>query len=274
MTKKQPFSEALLAFIKANPGEIFTLTPEQLAERTGYTLEETREYYQGIAAEKQRRAAQEEEARMHAVEADVITYIPSSQHVRVTYYPQLGEVKIESNYQRERKYTQEEVRLFKRQEMASVLLSPQDSIEIGIYLSGLQPHIRDTQARIAVEPAPTEPELLETYLPPLTPPDRIKLADFARLHGISATEAVKYFDKHLIAGERERTRSGWPGGVPTFLPPVFPAKDSSRDLLLVFSPLSQKRWAFFPIPSGFIDIQAGSMLQPGQNWRNAYCASI
>ncbi len=29
-------------------------------------------------------------------------------------------------------------------------------------------------------------------------------------------------------------------GVPTFLPPVFPAKDSSRDLSLVFSPLSRK----------------------------------
>lgn len=212
MTKKPPFSEALLAFIKANPGAIFTLTPEQLAERTGYTVEETREYYRGIAAEKQRRAAQEEEARMRAMETDIITYIPSSQHVRVLYYPQLGEVKIESTYQRERKYPQEqeEVRWLNRSNTPSILLSPQDSIEIGIYLAGLQPHIRDTQARIAGEPAPTEPELPETYLPPLTPSDRMKLADFARMHGISATEAVKSFDKHLIAGERERTLYGWP----------------------------------------------------------------
>ncbi len=107
--------------------------------------------------------------------------------------------------------TQQEERWGNKRENASVLLSPQDSIEIGIYLSGLQPHIRDTQARIAAEPAPPEPELPETYLPPLTPPDRMRLSDFARTHGISATEAVKYFDKHLIAGERDRNSFSYSG---------------------------------------------------------------
>ena len=203
MPKKKHFSEALLEFIQSNPGEISTLTPEQLAERTGYSLYEARDYYQGIAAERQRRAAQEEEERMQAAAADVITYIPSSQNVRVLYYPLLGEVKIESTYQRKRKYTRERDAWDERRNTPSVLLSPQDSIEIGIYLSGLQPHIRDTQAKRALEPEHTEPELPETYMPRLTPLDRITLADFARMHGISATEAVKLFDKHLIAGERE-----------------------------------------------------------------------
>ncbi|MGH2496548.1 MAG: hypothetical protein ACRDIV_17760 [Ktedonobacteraceae bacterium] len=209
MAKKKPFSEALLELVKANPGEIFTLTPEQLAERTGYSIDEARDYYQGIAAEKRRRAEQEEEVRIRDSEADVITYIPSSQHVRIMYYPHLGEVKIESTYQRKRKYAQKTERWGNEED--SVLLSAQDSIEIGIYLSGLQPHIRDTQARIASKPDPTEPELPETYLPLLTPPDRMRLSDFARMHGISATEAVKYFDRHLIAGERERNSFSYSG---------------------------------------------------------------
>ncbi len=209
MAKKKPFSAALLEFVKANPGEIFTLTPEQLAERTGYSIDEAQDYYDGIAAEKRRRAEQEEDARMRASEADVITYIPSSQNVRIMYYPHLGEVKIESTYQRKQKYAQKDERWENKRDTMSVLLSPQDSIEIGIYLSGLQPHIRDTQAKLASEPEPTEPELPETYLPPLTPPDKIRLSDFARTHNISATEAVKYFDKRLIAGERERNAYNW-----------------------------------------------------------------
>jgi hypothetical protein len=89
-----------------------------------------------------------------------------------------------------------------------VLLSPQDSIEIGIYLLGLQPHIREVQARLAVEPEPPEPEVPETYIPFVAPPDRMRLADFARRHGISATQAVKYFDRHEIAGEREPSPYG------------------------------------------------------------------
>jgi hypothetical protein len=36
-------------------------------------------------------------------------------------------------------------------------------------------------------------------------------------------------------------------GLPTFFPPVFPAKGSSREFCLVFSLLSWKRWASFPI---------------------------
>jgi hypothetical protein len=209
MAKKKPFSEALLEFVRDHPGVIFTLTPEQLAEHTGYSLAEARDYYQAIAAEKRRRAQQEEEARMHAVEADIVTYIPSSQKVRILYYPQLGEVKIESTYQRKRTYPKKEQGWADR-DTNVVLLSPQDSIEIGIYLSGLQPHLRDTHARIASAPEPTEPDLPETYLPPLTPLDRMRLSDFARQHGISATQAVKIFDRHVIAGEREQNSSPWP----------------------------------------------------------------
>jgi hypothetical protein len=36
---------------------------------------------------------------------------------------------------------------FQYQKAPSLLLSPQDAIEIGIYLLGLQPHIRDVIAR-------------------------------------------------------------------------------------------------------------------------------
>lgn len=203
MSKNKPFTEALLAFIQANPGVIFTLTPEQLAEQIGTSLGEARAYYQGIAQEKRRLAQQAEEARIHEAEAEIITYIPSSQKVHVLYYPQLGEVKMMSTYQRKRKYPQEEKGWRQDREPDAVLLSPQDSIDIGIYLSGLQPHIRDTQTRLAAEPEPPEPKVPETYIPFVAPPDRMKLSNFARRHGISATHAVKYFDRHEIAGERE-----------------------------------------------------------------------
>lgn len=209
MSKKKPFSQALLEFVQANPGVIFTLTPEQLAEQTGYTLKEAQEYYRGIAAEKQRLAAEAEKERIGAAEAEVITWMPPSQCVRVLYYPRLGEVRIESTYQRKRKYAQDDEDegwdwRKDRQNVDTVLLPPQDSIDLGIYLSGLQPHIRETQARLASEPEPPEPELPETYIPYVTPPDKMRLSEFARTHGISATEAVKYFEKHLIAGEREQ----------------------------------------------------------------------
>lgn len=208
MGKKQPFAEALRTFIQANPGVIFTLTPQQLAERTSYTLAEAKAYYQGIAQEKQRLAQQAEEARMQAAEADVLTYVPSSQNAHILYYPRLGEVKITSTYRRKRKYTRAEEGWRQEREPDAVLLSPQDSIEIGIYLSGLQPHLREVQARLAAEPEPSEPEVPETYIPVVAPPDRMRLADFARRHGISATQAVKYFDRHEIAGEREPSPYG------------------------------------------------------------------
>ncbi len=209
MGKKKPFSEALLEFIRANPGVIFTLTPQQLAERIGSSLGEAEAYYQGVAQEKQRLARQDEEARIQAAEADVLTYIPSSQQVRVLYYPRLGEVKITSTYQRKRKYARAEEGWRQDRGPDAVLLSPQDSSEIGIYLSGLQPHLREVQARLATEPEPPEPEVPETYIPVVHPPDRMRLSDFARRHGISATQAVKYFEKHVITGEREPDRSGW-----------------------------------------------------------------
>ena len=44
-------------------------------------------------------------------------------------------------------------------------------------------------------------------------------------------------------------------GVPTFFPPVFPAKDSPGRFSLMLSPLSLNTWASFPIPGSFIDAQ-------------------
>jgi hypothetical protein len=67
-------------------------------------------------------------------------YNTLSGNMCVTYNPLLGEVKIMNTGTRKRYGSWD-------QEAPSLLLSPQDAIEIGIYLLGLQPHIRDVLAR-------------------------------------------------------------------------------------------------------------------------------
>src|SRR5258708_3952072 len=73
---------------------------------------------------------------------DTITYVTSSGNARVLYYQLLGEVEISSCHTRNRS-----VNSWSRQDDSSLLLSPEDTIEIGIYLLGLQPHIREVLAR-------------------------------------------------------------------------------------------------------------------------------
>lgn len=75
MAKKPPSAETLLAFIQAYSGLVATLTPEQLAEQTGYTLSEAKEYYEGVAQEKQRLAEAAADERFHIAKAEVITWI-------------------------------------------------------------------------------------------------------------------------------------------------------------------------------------------------------
>lgn len=210
MAKKPPFAEALLAFIQAHPGRVVTLTPEQLAEQIGYTLDEAKEYYEGVAQEKQRLAEAAADERFRNAKAEVITWISASQLIRVLYYPHLGVVRIKSAYQREGMYAYDDeedgarrTRWGSDDNLNTVLLPPQDGIDLGIYISGLQPHIRETQARLAAEPEPPEPEVSETFIPHLTPPDEMRLSSFARKHNISATDAVKLFNKHLITGTRK-----------------------------------------------------------------------
>jgi hypothetical protein len=210
MEKKPPFAETLLAFIQAHPGLIATLTPEQLAEQTGYTLSEAKEYYKGVAQEKQRLVEVAADERFRQAKAEVITWISASQLIRVLYYPRLGVVRIKSSYQLEglNPYIDHEdaarsSRWSRDDLLNTVLVQPQDGIDLGIYLSGLQPHIRETQARLATEPEPPEPEVPETFLPHLTPPDEVRLSAFARKHNTSATDALKMFNKHLITGTKK-----------------------------------------------------------------------
>lgn len=210
MAKKPPFAETLLAFIQAHPGLIATLTPEQLAAQTGYTVGEAKEYYKGVAQEKQRLAEAAANERFRLAKTEVITWISASQLLQVLYYPRLGVVRIKSFYQREGLYSDNDdddgvrdTRWTRDELLSTILIQPQDGIDLGIYLSGLQPHLRETQARLAAEPEPPEPEVPETFLPHLTPPDEIRLSAFARKHNISATDALKLFNKRLITGTRK-----------------------------------------------------------------------
>lgn len=145
MGYKKPFDDALREFKDAHPGEVEHMTPEQLAEQMGYSLSVTRHYYQGIEASKRREKEKEEESRIRASEEGVVTYVTSSGNARVLYYPLLGEAKILSNYERARRYSRHPGIGLGRG--AAILLPAQDTIEIGIYLLGLQPHIRDVVAK-------------------------------------------------------------------------------------------------------------------------------
>jgi hypothetical protein len=72
-------------------------------------------------------------------EPGTYTYITPSGKASVVYYPVTGEAKILSTYgTRETRYSWQE---------SLVMLSAEDTIAIGIYLLGLQPHIREVLAR-------------------------------------------------------------------------------------------------------------------------------
>src|SRR5467141_3522570 len=75
-------------------------------------------------------------------EAEAYTYMMPSGKARVIYYPLLGETKITSTYGRE--HLREAWDLQNNQ---SILLTPEDTLTLGAYLAGLQPHIREVLAR-------------------------------------------------------------------------------------------------------------------------------
>jgi hypothetical protein len=133
MSFKKPFESVMREFREKHPDEIDQLTPEQIAERTGYSLSVVQGYLS-------RQAENEKEAYIRAQESNAVTYTTSSGKATVVYYPLIGDVQITSRYaRRQSRYGWDGG--------SSLLLSPQDSIDIGIYLLGLQPHIRDVVAR-------------------------------------------------------------------------------------------------------------------------------
>ncbi len=142
MANKKTFEQAYHEFAVQHPGEADTLTPEQLAERTGYSLGAVRDYFRVQENRRRQRKQEEEEQQIRALEAGAVTFVTSSGAARVIYYPLLGEAKISSNHARNRHYPSNSW-----EDRDALLLSSQDTIEIGIYLLGLQPHIRDVLAR-------------------------------------------------------------------------------------------------------------------------------
>lgn len=152
MAYKRPFDDVMREFTAKYPDEVEQITPEQLAERTGYSLAIAREYLD-------HRTRAKEDAAIRAKESNAVTYVTSSGKANVVYYPLIGEVQITSTHDRRRPNSWSDPRKWGEK---SLLLSPQDTIEIGIYLLGLQPHIRDVLARKeqAVPPSLTEePEI-------------------------------------------------------------------------------------------------------------------
>jgi len=134
MSFKRPFDDVMREFREKYPDEVDQLRAEQIAERTEYSLSTVREYLS-------RKAENKKEAHIRAKESNAVTYVTSSGKATVVYYPLIGDVKITSHYDRRQPVQ------YGWREGHSLLLSPQDSIEIGIYLLGLQPHIRDVIAR-------------------------------------------------------------------------------------------------------------------------------
>jgi hypothetical protein len=150
---KKAFSEVMREFAAAYPDEVDQLTAEQLAERTGYSLSIVRDYLRRQEDERRNLLRSEEEQHIREQEVGVVTYITSSGLATVLYYPLLGEIKIISRHRRKRVYSKE-AWSGDLPSRPSLLLAPQDGIEIGIYLLGLQPHIRDVLARFGQQNAP------------------------------------------------------------------------------------------------------------------------
>jgi hypothetical protein len=151
MASKKPFYEFMREFIAEYPDEVDQLTAEQLAERTGYSLSSARGYLTS-------RARSREEDQIRAQEANAVSYVTSSGKATVEYYPLLGDVQITSTYRRKR------VKSYYWRD-PPLLLTPEDTLEIGIYLLGLQPHIREVLARkdkaIPQEPIEADGRLVE-----------------------------------------------------------------------------------------------------------------
>jgi hypothetical protein len=143
MAYKRPINEVMREFTAEHPGEVDKLTPEQLAERIGYSLGAVREYFRAQEDARRYQKTQEEEERIRALETGAVTFVTSSGSARVIYYPLLGEAKIISSHIRRRQYPLR----YPQEDRGGLLLSSQDTIEIGIYLLGLQPHIRDVLAK-------------------------------------------------------------------------------------------------------------------------------
>jgi len=146
MAYKQHFHDFMREFTENHPDEdIDQLTPEQLSDRTGYSLSRARDYLDFLARSKT-------DAYIRAQESGAVTFVTSSGKATVVYYPRLGEVQITSTYTRKRlpRYYNEQ---------SPLLLAPQDTLEIGIYLLGLQPHIREVLARKEMPVSQAVPEV-------------------------------------------------------------------------------------------------------------------
>ncbi len=152
MSYKRPFDDVMREFNEKFPGEVEKLSAEEIAERTGYSVSTVQIYLRQQSDRQFAMKRIKEIEHIRAQESGAVTYVSSSGNARVVYYPLLGEAKIISNYRRKREFSDGYEREFSEWRRdwdggASILLSPQDAIEIGIYLLGLQPHIRDVLSR-------------------------------------------------------------------------------------------------------------------------------
>ncbi|HJT59175.1 MAG TPA: hypothetical protein VJ761_21895 [Ktedonobacteraceae bacterium] len=93
MGYKRPFDEVMREFAAAYAKELDQLTPEQIAERTGYSLTVVRDYLRRQQSAQRQREQQQTE-RLRALEAGVATFVTSSGTTRVVYFPLLALLKI------------------------------------------------------------------------------------------------------------------------------------------------------------------------------------
>jgi len=154
MSYKRPFDDVMREFEAKYPDEVANLTPGQIAERTGYSFSTVDNYFFAQSAhqyELEKKA--EEEKQIRAKEGEIYTYVTSSGKARVDYYSLLGEAKVTSTYTRMQVSEPRD-----GQTKYSTLLSAEDTLEISIYLLGLQPHIRDVLAQkdTVVQETPVE----------------------------------------------------------------------------------------------------------------------
>lgn len=142
MAFKKPIDEAMRELLAANEEE---LSHEQIAERIGYNLASVQDYFR-----RQRLA--EDAAKERASQVGAVTYMTSSGRATVTYYPVLGEIKITSKHQKNGHG-------YPVGESPYLNVSAEDTLEIGIYIMGLQPHIREVLAKQPKRTEITEVEI-------------------------------------------------------------------------------------------------------------------